>query len=801
MSKNRQKKLAEIKKPVKRRRWSEYNGIIIILFSIISFLSLVTFNASDKSFSSINSKAGQVDNLIGVAGAYIADLYFQSLGMVSFLLVATLLAAGVIFFLGKHVLFKSFLLVWLPLLMVDVSILTHLFFKGRQFFTYPSGGVLGELLATYLIAWFSRLGAFLLSSVLLLIIIMALTGFSPRRLSFRALALFSDLCRRFWQYAGRFLQQKKELWKIRKAERAAKGKENFQDGHGIREGKPAENKVEKSGEVESVELNGESITIIPPTEEVVEDEPMTIAVTKVRDEDEIEPPMRLNNFGQMRLPSIDLLESKDDNRVEYDSEELKDKAAFLTSALEDYGIKGKVTNIRPGPVVIRFEFKPDKGTRISKISSLSNDLAMALSAQTVMIEAPIPGKDVVGIDLPNQRRATVYLKEILESAVFTQSESNLTLALGKDIEGKPVVGDLAKMPHLLVGGATGAGKSITVHSLICSILFKSTPEDVRFILVDPKMSEFSMYQDIPHLLLPVVIDSVKAAQALKWAVVEMERRYELLNHFKVRDIKSYNRRLEKLKDKSVDTNDVKIFGRSQEQNRSAQLTAENEQENLVEEEMEKLPSLVIIIDELADLMMTSPKDVEQAISRLSAKARAAGIHLILATQRPSADVITGLIKANMPSRFALKVSNQVNSKIILEQTGAENLLSMGDMLAILPKLSKPLRIHGSYVSEKELKRLQRFLKSQGKPQYQEEILISQEEDEFQKSQEEEMDEKYDLAVHIAAQEREITISRLQRKMSIGYNRAAKYVERMERNGILGPQDRNKPRQVLIPPPP
>lgn len=461
-------------------------------------------------------------------------------------------------------------------------------------------------------------------------------------------------------------------------------------------------------------------------------------------------------IGPYRLPPSSLLDMVEKKEIKVDREGIQLNAGILEKKLKDYGINGRVTEVRPGPVVTLYEFEPAPGIKVSRISNLSDDLAMALSAVSVRIVAPIPGKSVVGIEIPNSVRETVFLREIIESEAFASSTSYLTLALGKTISGEPYVADLTKMPHLLVAGSTGSGKSVSLNSMICSILFKATPLNVRFLMIDLKMLELSFYDGISHLLLPVVTNPKNAKNALRWLIDEMERRYSLMAETGVRSIERYNQKM-------------------------------------LRQEMEMLPYIVVVIDELADLMMVSTREVEEYIARLAQMARASGIHLILATQRPSVDVLTGIIKANFPARISCQVSSKVDSRTILDTNGAESLLGYGDMLFMSPGLGRLQRLHGPFVSEGEIKRIVEFLKQQGNPTYQEEIL----EDRDEKAEEDEIDdEKYNEAVVFVMEKGEASISMIQRRFRIGYNRAARIVDRMEREGVVGPSDGVKPREVL-----
>ena len=470
-------------------------------------------------------------------------------------------------------------------------------------------------------------------------------------------------------------------------------------------------------------------------------------------------------YSNYKLPALTLLDEPNKPKLPYDKTVAIEKAKNIEEKLLNFGIEGKITEIKPGPVITMYEYKPQAGTKINKIASLSNDLAMSLKATRVRIVAPIPGKDVVGIEVPNENRETVYLKELLSKDRFKKDTSPIFLSLGKDISGSPMFMDLKKAPHLMIAGTTGSGKSVFLHSIIASMFYKASPQDLRFIMIDPKMLELSGYEDIPHLLHPVVTDPKKSAAALKWAVKEMETRYKLLSDIGVRDIDSYNNKIKNSSDYDSKT-DV-------------------------------LPYIVIIIDELADLMFVAPNEIKESITRLSQMARAAGIHLIVASQRPSADVVAGLIKANFPARISFAVSSKTDSRIILDSSGAEELLGKGDMLLLQPP-NNLIRIQGSIISDKERENIASHLKIQGKPDYNSDItkLINDnvENDELNI----EKDPLYDQALEIIKQTQQASISMIQRRLKIGYNRAANIIEMMERDGIVGEQESaGKPRKVYL----
>jgi len=566
--------------------------------------------------------------------------------------------------------------------------------------------------------------------------------------------------------------------------------------------------------------------------------PMLTKPSEVRLEAKSEP--KLASKGEQRdyipaaggyhLPDLDLLDVPVAEDTELDRqgrEEMLALAEKLQRTLADYGVKGQVQEIHPGPVVTMYEFVPAAGTKLSKITGLSNDLAMALAALKVRIVAPIPGKSSVGIEVPNKKRATVYLREILGDDAISRARSRLTMGLGKDISGAPVAVDLAKMPHLLVAGTTGSGKSVGINGMICSILFGATPDEVRMIMIDPKMVELSVYEGIPHLLLPVVTDPKKANLALRWAVEEMERRYESVSKAGVRDLVSFNKRVEKLLAEGPPAipapKNIKIWVDNQElevpptegavlgaggvvtADVRDDISAANAAHDKVmmalaaEPVPKKLPYIVVIIDEFADLMMVAPKDVETSVARIAQKARAVGIHLIVATQRPSVDVITGLIKANFPSRIGFQVASKIDSRTILDQQGAENLLGNGDSL-FTDRGQALKRIHGAFVSDDEVKRVVAFLQKQGKPVYDMEILKPREDDGGEEGgalpDDQGTDPLYDQAVRLVCDTRMASVSMIQRRLQIGFNRASRLVERMEKDGLVGAANGSKPREVL-----
>jgi S-DNA-T family DNA segregation ATPase FtsK/SpoIIIE len=608
------------------------------------------------------------------------------------------------------------------------------------------GGFIGEIFSRYLVRYFNRPGATILLSAILILSFVLGTGVS-----------FISLVKYLGKGVQKLIEKIGTLKMVRKesAEREKKLEKRKQERKEAKEVTPTV-VVEKPSPP-------------PKKEEVAKQEAFEF----------------LESSKAFQLPPISLLEAEMEKRQKIDRDSLIMNSRILEKKLLDYGVEGKVVEVRPGPVITVYEFEPAPGVKVSRIVNLADDLALALSALSIRIVAPIPGKAVVGIEVPNTNRETVYFKEIIDSDPFRAFKSKLSFGLGKNIAGEPFVVDLARMPHLLVAGSTGSGKSVSINAMICSILFKATPEEVRFLMIDPKMLELSDYEGIPHLLLPVVTNPKKAAVALKWLVDEMERRYTVLAEKGVRNIEHYHQRMEKeLKEKG------KVYKRKGD-------VLEGDEEKAMEP-MERVPYIVVVIDELADLMMISSREVEEYITRLAQMSRAVGIHLILATQRPSVDVLTGIIKANFPARISFQVTSKVDSRTILDTIGAEHLLGAGDMLFLPPGSSKLTRLHGAFVSSPEIKRVVEFLRKQGKPSYDPSILAEvKKEKEGVGGEEEEYDEKYDEAVAFVAEAGQASISLIQRRFRIGYNRAARIVEKMEAEGVVGPSDGVKPREVLV----
>ncbi|MGC8928449.1 MAG: DNA translocase FtsK [Myxococcota bacterium] len=717
----------------------EIFGILLVGISIIVLLSLIWGTFELKK------------NLIGVVGNYIFKGLFSLMGLSSFAFAIGLLFISISMIKNQVLRFQIYQVIGTILLIIGVSTFINIIMGGQIVAGLKIEGAAGYFLGGFLKSLFGSIGGGILSIILFMIGVTLTTSISSVDI---LLAIFSSIKRLFY-------------WFFKKTDEALD--KTIPD-------------IEKKEEVKIVKPENSSIEVIkkdelPPVEpriiEPVNNKKRPRQTQKKSEEEKVSV-----LDGEYILPSTTLLKMPPRNSKRLNEEELKEYARRLEEKFRNFDIESKVVNIRPGPVITMYEMAPGPGVKLSKILALSNDIAMALEATKVRILAPIPGRSVVGVEVPNKEREGVYLREILEDKTFTDSNKILPLAIGKNSEGLPFVVDLTRMPHLLVAGATGAGKSVSINTMLMSILFKHHPDDVKFILVDPKVVELSIYEGIPHLMLPVVTDPQKAAIALKWAVNEMEKRYHKLAMLGVRDIINFNKKADKI-----------LKG---EEN------LPEGYEEMVGEPLKRLEYIVLIVDEFADLMMVAPKDVESCVTRLSQMARAVGIHLILATQRPSTDVISGIIKANFPARISFRVASQIDSRTILDSQGAEALLGMGDMLVYLPGSSSRLeRVHGAYVDEEEIKEVVKFLKSQGSPVYKDEILEVEEAQSNTDVAGSDDERLYQEAVNIVKTTRNASISMLQRRLNIGFNRAARLVEQMEKDGIVGPANGSKPRQVLI----
>jgi len=737
--------------------------------ALILFAALASYDAGDPSFSS-TGEAGPVTNVIGPVGAWLAGLLVMLFGRPAFLFPLMLGFAGWVLFKQRDarelpsratLAFRG--LGFLLTLVTSCALATLHFEQGA----YPStaGGVLGALVGNGLASALSFLGATVLMFALWLAGVSLFVGVSWIEVM--------DRTGRATLGALDWLQVRLLSARDRRA------------GREVREARK---------EVVREEQKKAGKRVPPRIEPVVQKVEKSERAEKERQVPLFEKPVTRG------LPPLALLDDPPAQQAGYSAEALEAMSRLVELKLRDFAVEAEVVEVHPGPVVTRFELRPAPGVKVNQISNLAKDLARALSAISVRVVEVIPGKSTVGLEIPNETRELVTLGEIIKSRTYDETHSPVALVLGKDISGAPVVADLTRMPHLLVGGTTGSGKSTAVNAMVLSLLYKSTAEQVRLIMIDPKMLELSVYEGIPHLLAPVVTDMKQAANALRWCVAEMERRYQLMAALGVRNLQGFNRKVREANEQGRPIRDPLLV---------RQLPPEGSVDDVPA--LEPVPYIVVIIDELADLMMIVGKKVEELIARLAQKARASGIHLILATQRPSVDVITGLIKANIPTRIAFQVSAKVDSRTILDQSGAEQLLGHGDMLFLQPGTSLPIRVHGAFVSDQEVHRVVGELRGSAPPVYVDEILDGpsgpipglpgEPQEGLTGGSEGEQDPLYDEAVRIVTETRKASISGVQRRLKIGYNRAARLVETMETAGIVGPLQSNGSREVLVAGPP
>ncbi len=757
--------------PVFARALREAAFWVIAGIALVLFIALISYDPSDRSFS-YSGEPGQVGNMIGPLGAWLADMLLILFGWPAMLFPPAMAYSAWLGFRRPadqdapgRVTF-AVRTIGLVLALATSCGLASLHFEPGVLQS-TAGGVLGSLVGSGLESLASLLGATLLMLALWFAGVQLFTGVS-------------------WLSIMDFIGH----WVLRGMSWVTQRMATARDQAAGRESRVAREAVVR--EVQKKAASRTPPKISPPAPPVPEAS------------DRIDQERQVSMFGKppaKDLPALKLLDDPPPREQHYSSEALDAISRLVEIKLKDFGVEVEVVAVQPGPVITRFELKPAPGVKVSQISALAKDLARALSAISVRVVEVIPGKSVVGLEIPNESRELVTLGEIIKSKAYDELASPLALALGKDIGGAPVVADLARMPHLLIAGTTGSGKSVAINAMVLSLLYKSTAEQVRLIMIDPKMLELSVYEGIPHLLAPVVTDMKQAANALRWCVAEMERRYQLMASLGVRNLAGFNRKVRDAAEAGKPIPDPLI----------ARLVASGKYQGEIPE-LQPLPLIVVIIDELADLMMIVGKKVEELITRLAQKARASGIHLVLATQRPSVDVITGLIKANIPTRIAFQVSAKVDSRTILDQSGAESLLGHGDMLYLPPGLSMPDRIHGAFVSDQEVHRVVASLQGGVAPAYVDEVLTGPsgpvpglpddgESGSGDGMADAEQDPLYDDAVRIVTESRKASVSGVQRRLKIGYNRAARLVEAMEAAGLVGPLQSNGSREVLAPPPP
>jgi S-DNA-T family DNA segregation ATPase FtsK/SpoIIIE len=707
---------------VKAKRLNEFKGVILIACGLIIFASLISFDPFDLPFYTSHPNIPP-HNFIRGFGAYLAGLFLFLFGLASYVIPLVVVLIGLKFFRQRTPDLRFPRLVGSIVLLISTSAMLGMLGGSNRYLSFSRCGLLGFYLASFVSNYFGRIGAYIIFSTLLLLSLALVTEILISVFFAKVSAATRPFLKGLW------------LWKNRPRRQP---------------------KIKPAFERETV-----SAPILPKAKvkldeplpkEVITSQPKIQIKTKAADEPQAQARPKETKIGDYHLPSLDLLDSPPPLEARQIKEDLTANARILEETLEDFGITVKVTDIERGPVITRYELEPAPGVKVNRIVALSDDIALAMKAQSVRIVAPIPGKGRVGVEVPNTQTSIVYLKEVFTSQEYQEASSQLTLGLGKDIAGQPVVTDLGDMPHLLIAGTTGSGKTVCVNCLVLSLLLRSTPNELKFLMIDPKMVELAPYNGLPHLLCPVVTDAKKAAVALGWVVAEMEERYQLLAKVGARNIDAYN------------------------------------------EKQEKLPYIVVIVDELADLMMVARDQIESAITRLAQLSRAVGIHLILATQRPSVDVVTGVIKANFPARISFKVASKVDSRTVLDMNGADKLLGRGDLLFMRPGESKIIRAQGSLVSDKEIERMVDFIKAQAEPVYDEEILKGQQKSHLETA---EKDELYDEALRVVIESNQASVSILQRRLRLGYTRAARIIDALEQDGLVGPFEGSKPRRILV----
>ncbi|MDD5730146.1 MAG: DNA translocase FtsK [Candidatus Omnitrophica bacterium] len=714
---------------MKEKRFNEIKGVIFVALGIIVLASLVSFTPYDLKFYTTHPNIPP-KNLIRTFGAYLAGGLFFLLGWTAFLVPVLILWFGVRLFKQEPPSLRLPRLLGILVFLISLSSLLGVFPVHTQALRFARAGALGTVISHFVILNFGRLGGYILFTTLIILSVALVTEILISTFFSHASGKLKNLLNPLFAFNFR--------------------KKDKLQGPLIKTG------LNQKKDLPS--LTGKPKIILP--ESVSKDEalkPAQAPKLKIRTETpavQAQAKAQPVKIGDYHLPPVDLLDSPPPFEARQIKEDLTNNARVLEDTLEDFGISVKVTDIERGPIITRYELEPAPGVKLNRIVALGDDIALAMKAQSVRIVAPIPGKARVGVEVPNIQSSLVYFKEILGSQEFLKSGAKLTLAIGKDISGKPVFADLGKMPHLLIAGTTGSGKTVCVNSLILSLLFRATPEELKFVMIDPKMVELAPFNGLPHLLCPVVTDAKKASSALGWAVNEMEDRYKLLADAGARNIEAYN-----------------------------------------EKQPQPLPYIVIMIDEFADLMMICRDQIESAITRLAQLSRAVGIHIVLATQRPSVDVITGVIKANLPARISFKVASKVDSRTVLDMNGADKLLGKGDMLFLRPEEAKVTRAQGALVSDAEIEKVVEFIKAQGQPVYSEEILKDQQKSSLPGGGEK--DELYEEAVRIIIESNQASVSILQRRLRLGYTRAARIIDMMEQEGMVGPFEGSKPRKILV----
>jgi len=778
------------------RRLSEFIGVALFALALMTLISLASYNPSDPVWFFTTGSDLPAVNFGGKVGAFLAELSYQLLGYTAYLVPVVLVVSGWHYFWCRVPDAAYTKLVGAGLLFACVASFLSLAFGSLRVANREilAGGYLGKWLASFLAEYLNKTGSIILILTLLFLSIVLSTQFSFGRL----FGVLFQFVRDRWAAVLDGVRARREERRRERQRQEVLKKHLDKSGKDTKVVRPAPSSDDDDERASPLPARAKAYPAKPPALDEAPKPSRAAAVVgaaaaalraaasrptppaiKRLAPTPLEPTLPLSDpeklpaerkRGAYAQPPLALLDAPRGER-KVDERELMDGAKQLEEKCREFAVEGAVVQIHPGPVVTTYELKPDAGVKYSKITGLADDLCLAMQAESVLIDR-IPGKSTVGIQIPNPNREQISLRELLESEAYRRSTSRLTLALGKTIHGEPFVSDLATMPHLLIAGSTGTGKSVSVNAMLSSILFRATPDEVRLIMIDPKRLELGMYEEIPHLLTPVVVDPKLAANALRWAVREMEERYKTLAAVGVRNIEQYNR--------NIKTAMVESQGPLVDKNGL---------------EVKTLPFIVVLIDELADLMMVASNEVEESICRLAQMARAVGIHLILATQRPSVDVITGLIKANLPARISFRVSSKIDSRTILDGNGAEQLLGRGDMLYLPPASSRFVRLHGPYISEQESARLASFLRKQGKPTYNE--TITAEDKQAASDLDFEKDDLYDEAARIVVSSGQASISYLQRRLRIGFSRAARLVDMMEAEGLVSPGAGGKAREVLV----
>ncbi|MGE9745333.1 DNA translocase FtsK [Bdellovibrio bacteriovorus] len=763
-------------------------------------LALVSYNPMDPSLNSMGQGLRST-NYCGIVGSFLADMLYQAMGLAAWVVVACFGKIAYASFKGESLNLKNIRFVWALLLIVNVAALFSLYLPNTKIFQGQIylGGLLGLGVSQALMQAFNSVGVQVILWSLMAVLVVFYSERTLQELAEIPQGLFADMKKKKFTdkiaafFSGMFVKEEKTK-KSKKDEKAKAAIFPLSDKKFVEKASEEEEEDEELEELLAAAEEEDEEEVEEDDEESEEEEVPAVRLAQKRKVVmKAKPPRRIENWD---MPKLALLEDPPASRIKIDKAEIQRKADSLVEKLKNFSIEGSIQDAKPGPLVTMYEFKPNADVKISKISELEDDLSLALSSESVRVVGHIPGTDVVGIETANLKRETVYYKDLIAEDTFWSEDLALPMAVGRAVDGEPKVVDLRKMPHLLIAGTTGSGKSVFVGSIITGLLFRHSPKTLRLVLIDPKMVDLAPFSTVPHLVLPHVTEPKKAATALKWAVREMEKRYKSLSKFGVGKIEAFNEKTGNLSKADV------------EEHEKINQDLEEGKAKLDQYYYQPLPYIVIVVDELADLMIVEKQNIEEPIQRLTQKARACGIHLILATQSPRKDVVTGLIKTNIPGRVALKVASKMDSRIIIDDSGAERLLPNGDMLFQAPGVGKPTRHHGPYLSDAEIGNVVKHWASQAEPEY--DPLAMKALDGFAGGDggeagggdgggfgEEEYDERYDEILSWASEQKEISASLIQRKFRLGYPRAARMIEIFEKEGVVGPANGSKPRQVLV----